>query len=562
MKTCTQCSTQFEVLPEDKAMLEKIAPMVGGEKIALPEPELCFDCRLTRKMAFYNRRQLYKRKSAFDGKSIISVYSPDKAFKAYPTRDWYSDKWDPLEYGRDFDFSRGFFEQFAELLRDVPHNALAVIGDNLNSDFTNDNYKLKNCYLIFDGEQAEGCSYGESFVGLKDCMDFLFTTQSELCYEVMFCSNSYNLKYSQYCKNCSDSWFLRDCIGCKNCVGCTNLQQKQYYIYNEPYSKEEYEKKMGDFKSGDYRLITELRKKAEEFNLSQPVKATRNIQCQNCVGDNLNNSKDSYYCFDCHEQRDCRYVIDCMVDAKDCMDIYAWGDHMERGYNSLLVGARGQNIYMSSYCAIGVSNILYSHWCTRNCHNMFGCFALKQKKYCILNKQYSEKEYEKMVLKIVEHMKENGEWGQFFPPSISAYGYNETLAQDYYPLTKEEALEKGFQWSDYEVEVEAQKVVAADQIPVDIDDVEDDILNWAIKCEVTGRPFKIIESELKFYRKQKMPIPRRHPDQRHRDRLKYRNPYHLWDRKCAKCGVDVKTSYALERPEIVYCEDCYYGEFF
>ena len=32
------------------------------------------------------------------------------------------------------------------------------------------------------------------------------------------------------------------------------------------------------------------------------------------------------------------------------------------------------------------------------------------------------------------------EWGEFFPSSISPFGYNETVAQDYYPMTREEVF--------------------------------------------------------------------------------------------------------------------------
>jgi len=60
-------------------------------------------------------------------------------------------------------------------------------------------------------------------------------------------------------------------------------------------------------------------------------------------------------------------------------------------------------------------------------------------------------------------------------------------------------------------------------------------LNWAIECEITKKPFKIIREELEFYRKHNLPIPRRHPDQRHLDRMKLRNPRKLFMRKCDKC---------------------------
>jgi hypothetical protein len=79
------------------------------------------------------------------------------------------------------------------------------------------------------------------------------------------------------------------------------------------------------------------------------------------------------------------------------------------------------------------------------------------------------------------------------------------------------------------------KVIPASKLPINLTDVPDDILNWAIECEITGRPFRIIKQELEFYRKYGLPIPRRHPDQRHLDRMKLRNPRKLYDRECMKC---------------------------
>ncbi|MCX6807598.1 MAG: hypothetical protein NTZ80_02225, partial [Patescibacteria group bacterium] len=84
-----------------------------------------------------------------------------------------------------------------------------------------------------------------------------------------------------------------------------------------------------------------------------------------------------------------------------------------------------------------------------------------------------------------------------------------------------------------------------------------DILNYAIECEITKKPFRIIKQELEFYRKHNLPLPKRHPDQRHKDRLSLRNPRKLWDRTCNKCNIPIQTSYSPDRPETVYCEKCY-----
>jgi CxxC-x17-CxxC domain-containing protein len=97
-------------------------------------------------------------------------------------------------------------------------------------------------------------------------------------------------------------------------------------------------------------------------------------------------------------------------------------------------------------------------------------------------------------------------------------------------------------------------------LPYNISQIPDDILNRAVECEVTNKPFKIIKQELEFYRKHNLPIPRRHPDQRHLDRIALRNPRKLYTRICDKCGKDIKTTYAPDRSEIVYCEECYNKE--
>ncbi len=154
------------------------------------------------------------------------------------------------------------------------------------------------------------------------------------------------------------------------------------------------------------------------------------------------------------------------------------------------------------------------------------------------------------------------EWGEFFPSSISPFGYNETVAMQDMPLTKDEAIKKWFKRSDYEAPFpQVTKSLKASDLP-DIKEVTDDILQQAIICEVSGKPFRIIKQELEFYRRHNLPLPTKHPDVRHAERMKLRNPRKLRDRKCAKCWTDIKTSYSPERPEIVYCEWCYNKEIY
>ena len=239
-KSCSQCGEGFEITDRDTELLAKISPTFSGKTFSIPTPTFCFDCRLQRRLAFYNARSLYRRTCDLTEKSIVSVYSPDKPWKVYEKDAWYSDQWDPLSFGRDVDLTKSFLEQFEELMHDVPLPSLSVLGGNVNSEYTNDNLHVKNSYLIFDGEQAENGYYGHTFVKIKDSMDFLHLNESELCYECIHCYKGYNLFYCSHSHNCSDSWFLQDCIGCKNCFGCVNLRQKEYCIFNEQKTKEEY----------------------------------------------------------------------------------------------------------------------------------------------------------------------------------------------------------------------------------------------------------------------------------------------------------------------------------
>ena len=134
------------------------------------------------------------------------------------------------------------------------------------------------------------------------------------------------------------------------------------------------------------------------------------------------------------------------------------------------------------------------------------------------------------------------------------------MAQTYFPMSKEDVTKRGWQWCDYDVPIQAARTIPAEKLPDSSADVPDDVLNWAIVCEVSNKPFKIVKQELDFYRTHKLPIPRRHPDQRHLDRFAFKNSFRLWDRSCEKCGKPIKTADAPDQPGIVWCEECYLKE--
>ncbi len=547
------CREQFEITDKDRQFYQKMG---------VAEPKFCFDCRQQQKLAFRNERKLYHNVCKLCQKPFISIYSKDKPYPVFCALCWWGDGWNPLDYGRDFDFDRPFFEQFKELWDAVPKLGLLTLGDMVNSDYAHDAYRLANCYLVFDGEQGKDCYYGETFSNLEDCCDFLFIQRSRLCYECVNCNDCYNVNFSRYSYNCSDSSFLLNCRSCRNCFACVNLQQKEYHIFNKPYSPEEFKKIVASYNTGDYTALQKFKKETEEFYQKFPKKYLNGIMNENVTGDNLNGCKDTFDSYDCANLRDCRYCTNMLMGASDCYDVNMWGDNLSLAYNGVGIGAGGQNIVASYYAAFGVNNIHHSAFCFNDAKNMFGCVGIQHKNFCILNKQYTEAEYNQLKSKIIEHMRkthlagleEAGEWAEFFPFSLSAFGYNETVAQEYYPLTKEQALARGFKWKDPDPK---EYVKQTYHIPDHIKDVPDGIIKEILTCIDCGKNFKIVLQELKFYRRKNLPIPRKCSDCRHIDRLKLRNPRKLWSRECSKCGTKIGTTYAPNKKDLVYCESCY-----
>ena len=547
---------------------------------------------MMRRMSWRNERNLYKRKDD-SGKEVISIYSADKPLRVYERSYWWSDKWDPMDHGKEYDFSKPFFEQFRELLYSVP--AVSIFNSNpVNSDYCNHSGYMKDCYLAFASWECEKVLYSDRALFSKDSLDLYAADKCELCYEAVDSSESYKLFFSQQCISCSESYFLFDCRNCRYCFGCVGLRNKQYYIFNQPYTKEEYEEKLKSLNLGSFDSLSSFYEKFSKIKTSYPIKFARVTNSINSVGDNIQNVKNCFHCFGMKEAENCKYLAH-GFDIKDSYDGFGIG-LCELLYEGIDTGEKGAFKQRFSVVVYASSDTHYCFNCDGS-HNLFGCIGLRNKQYCILNKQYSREEYEKTLPRIVSHMSDtpyigkNGrvyKYGEFFPIELSPFAYNETIAQNYFPLSKKEALEKGYEWEDSE-EKNYATTIDAENLPDVISDVTNHILKETVSCMHKGRcneqcttAFKIISQELEFYRKLNLPLPRLCPNCRFKQRFKQSHPLTLWHRKCTcggaiskngvyknqtthlhgskHCPNEFETSYAPDRPEIVYCESCYQSE--
>jgi hypothetical protein len=551
MPTCRHCSQAYEIPPEDLAFYEKASPVFREKKELILPPTLCVDCRFREMFTWRNDRRLFHRKCDLTGKQIISIYPADIPFTVYEQHSWWGDDWNALDYGRAYDPKKPFFEQFSSLLRTVPIPSLHTESCE-NAEYGCFNWAVKDSYLVFASDKCEDCYYCHLLFGCKDCADCAFSKECERCYELLDSERCYRCFYSKELTNCSYTDFSFDCRNCNHCFGCAGLRNKEYHMFNEPVPKGEYDRKLKELTITD-ASIRLAKERAMALWEQLPRLAAKLVQCEDSTGDNLLRCKHCRECFDGVEGEDCTRVQNIPGNTKDCMELYGTGYGAELSYRGVNIAA--QRTLFSLLIYPSGSDILYSSFCG-SCRDVFGCVSLKHRQYCILNTQYTKEEYETLVPKIIEQMRKANEWGEYFPASISPFAYNETLAQEYFPLTKQGAEKMGWRWAD-DRESEHQYLGPTHDVPEDIRQAGDDITKQILRCEVTKKPYKIIPQELAFYRELGIPIPRKCPDQRHRERMALRNPRKTWERQCAKCKKPIVTSYAPERPESVLCEPCY-----
>lgn len=100
----------------------------------------------------------------------------------------------------------------------------------------------------------------------------------------------------------------------------------------------------------------------------------------------------------------------------------------------------------------------------------------------------------------------------------------------------------------------------ASDLPGRISEVDDLILKEAIECIICSRAYNIATGELDLLRKLNLPLPHECPKCRENKRFERMTIPGLYNRRCDKCGIYVRSPYKEGRSEIIYCEKCYQQE--
>jgi len=564
-RTCQNCKNDFTIEPEDFSFYEKIK---------VPPPTFCPECRRIRRMVWRNERSLYKRICDLCNSNIIAMYGADSPFPVYCRECWYSDKWDGSTHGVDYDFNKSFFVQFKELQGKVPR--LALFQRNVtDSDYSNMVGECKNVYLSVSVVLgSENVFYSKGIDSCFNIFDSYNLVDCDRCYEVVEGEKNYNSQHLVLSRNCIDSYFLFDCANCSNCILCTNLRNKEYCIFNVQYAKEDYLKELKKFDFGSRNFRKGIIDEFEGIKENAIHRFANIFRSVDSTGNNLSNVNNCKNCFDIHDAE----------NGKNCYRAFLFKDNMDTDYagkSELMyeysTGAKDDYNVKFSYAAMGnVQNAEYTDSCI-SCSNIFGCIGLRNKEYSILNKVYSKEDFNKIRADIINQMNTNPyydkagceyKYGEFFPIEISALAYNETPAYDLMPITKEEAIIKSYKWKDHESK-DFQITINSSSIPDYINDADESMLKEVLGCEHEGKcdhrctiAFKITKDEFDFYKKNNIPLPTKCSNCRHYERFAKILPAKLWHRNCMKegCNNKFETSYTPDRPERVYCEHCYQKE--
>src|SRR3989344_2553180 len=444
-KICQNCKFNFIIEPEDFDFYRKMK---------VPAPTFFSDCRRQRRLAWFNLVNLFHRNCDLCGERFISMYPKEAPYKVYCPPCFWSDKWDWRDYGRDYDFSRPFFEQWNELLHKAPPLGLSINAPTtIGSPNNNHSADLKNCYLTFDSDFSEECAYAVLITRSRGCFDCSMTMDCESCFDCM------NLFKSSRCAGtrgnirfCMDSFFLRDCDNCADCFMCANLKNAKYNFKNQPMTKEAYEAKIAEYTLHTRSGYERAKREAEEFWKTLPPKPAYDTMSQNVTGSYIFNSKNCKECYDVTDCENCRYCMSMYrKPQKDCWDVSGFGYNLSDAYEAGVTGEFSSNI---RFCQETGLNLIDAEYC-KNCLGgigHFGSCSVKKGEYVIFNKQYTKEEYTEKRKKIIEHMDQMPytdkkgniyKYGEFFPLEFAPFPYNITFANLFYPKSQEEIESQG-----------------------------------------------------------------------------------------------------------------------
>ncbi len=530
----------------------------------LPLPEISMAESMRRTLAHRNTINIFKRTCDLSGKAIISNFPPDSSYKVFGIEAWFSDAWDPLDFGVAYSPTESFFKQFQRLQQGVP--VIALENQNCeNADYCNIVIGIKDSYLAFRAHsncRDIYCSYNTR--ASTDVYYSLYTVKSEKCLYGVHNKFCYDTIGCEYCFNSSSCYFCFSLEGCQNCLFSSNLKNKQYYLYNKAVTKKEFLEFKSKLNLGNREVLYQAISDLKKLRLGSVSRANYVVSCEDCQGNELARCKNCLNCFNGSESQDLADCISfagghnnarCFGFAEGCS--YCFDCHRIRNASECAFMLNSFDVYDCMYCM----NMYSSKHC-------FGCVGLRNKEYCILNKQYAPSDYKKLRQEIISRMRETpiedssfqekpGEFGHFFPAENSYFEYNLSAAQMYWPLPQQSILQRGYGWYEFS-EPSSQD---CPEVPRSISQFDPHKDGKALRSLTTGRTFNILPKIIKQFQEYAVYPILEHPIE-YLERRASESSYLMLDRTSSKSGIPLRSTFSEEVAPRIYSDEEYNNEFY
>ena len=529
--TVTECEITGEEFELSAEQVE------AYESFDLPLPKIAPEERFRHQLAFRNEIRFFWRRCSGTSEKILSVFPAQTDFPVFKYDLWKSDEWDPLAYGNEFTFDRLFVDQLSELWASVPRPAFS--GSSIrDSNAVHAGVEVDSGFYLFSALRSKQSLYSSFLSNCSDCLDSHALNSCELCYESTHLKNCSRVLFSESSTDCRDCWFISNCSSCQDCLFCTNLENRKYHIFNQAVTREVYERSLREWNFSSRANLDLAKERFRHFLADKPLPW--------CVGDTTssvsgnflfgcNAAKNCYECFDSENISDCN----CLVNSRNCVDGYG-GSNLEDCAQFVSVASAGRGrarrVFNSIECYGNLEELAYCSYC-EDCSNIFACVGLKNKEYCLFNKQYSRSEYFRRRTEIVNFLKQRKIWGGFFPASFSVHPYNHSAASVFTPLGKVPAMMMGFSWDESDSFIRPSVLASRkkrsqaerfSRVPDRLSEIDQKTLRDVIYlCQLSGKPFTFQAAELKLYEKLGVAPPDKIFEQRNYERIGSQPPKKL-----------------------------------
>lgn len=549
------------VLTGEKWMMDELE-ISYYRKFGSPPSKYSPQTRLKLLGGFRSGFEIFWNRHAFTGEPILSYIHPDVPIPVISDTEWHAlDIGAMPEYQGQIDPLKSFFDQFRDLVRKVPmgarrewKNVVNTIGSGM--------WDVEDCYMAFSTVGVKRSMYTfYCLEGSEDMVQSVHVNASQNCFAATQITRCHSCNVAVISFDCLKCDFIFDCRNCEFVFGGSNLRNKKYVWFNEQLSREEWERRRTEvdlscrstFKryQQQFLAMVEMAAYPENFNVNSPE----------CTGDYLIDGLRSRDCYTSLRLTDCAWMHGSKEAESSAFCVGAYPA------TQLFMCAMVTNSSQVKFCmTCGRSqNIEYCFNC-HDCENCFGCVGLRNKKFCIFNKQYSEEEYWIKLDEIKCAMLDRGEYGDFFPQDLSPSATQFSHSTMYFDLTTEEIKALGAPILDPDKGVVLAPKKTVEEPARNVQDVPDclaqvDPATWVSKPfidQALNRRWSVVPKEFAFYQSHNLPFPEEHYSSRLRKQILLMNLPEYQTSTCVVCQKSIRVAKNKTFPHRrLHCMDCY-----